>query len=178
MFAKADEKKPEEKSEKKEDPKPTSEPQEPNIDSKETEKKEEPKPEEKKEESKTGLFSKPGSLFGAKTQGKLFSKSTSLFGKSNTGFGQGKSLFGGVSTFNSDSKSNAFISSGKKEEEAPAEPEKPTFIQVSKDPHIKLYKGAIEKFQLKTGSKGNGTISIEKSDPELVKDKKYAFLVF
>lgn len=134
-----------------------------------------PEPTKEKEDTKpeaaTGgtLFSAPGSLFGAKTQGGLFNKSTSLFGKSAGGIG-GKSLFSGVTS------GEGFIKSGQGNDEEKAEPDKPTFVEVSKDPHIKLFHKNIEKFQLRTGSKGTGHISIERANDD--QDKKFAFLIF
>lgn len=135
-------------------------------------------------------FGKPGSLFGGSVQGSLFQKSNSLFGKTSNstgGFGSGNnpfttnkpsggSIFGGVSTITG-SKAGFFSKQKEEEEEEEVEEkEAPTFVAVSKDPHIKLFSKTIEKFFRRSGSKGSGTISIERADDS--QDKKYAFLIF
>ena len=135
--------------------------------------------EKKPEDKKAGLFSTPGSLFGAKTSGSLFEKSKNLFGgqkkeaESSNPFG-GKSLFSGVGgQFKS---GEGFIKSGGEEKsEEPAEA-KPEFLAVSKDPYVKLFSKQVEKFQLRTGSKGTGLLSIERSKDDA--ERRFALLVF
>lgn len=124
-------------------------------------------------------------MFGGPTQGSLFSSSKSLFGKKtdekkdgapNPLFG-GKSLFSGTSNFKSSGgDTNSFINSKDTNEEEEKEKEAPTFVAVSKDPTTKIYKENIEKFTLKSGCKGTGNLSIEKSNDGI--EPKYVHVNF
>ena len=136
----------------------------PEVPEKKTESKPEPEEAPKKSlfglKPTKGLFNKPGSLFGSSTQTSLSNKSSTMFGKPQSGSGVFKSgsMFNKDAKFGSSDSKPLFASTPEEEKK-----EEKTVEARSKDDNERIFSKEISKFQQRTGSKGVGLLSLEKS---------------